>query len=361
MPGVTFNITANEWDAFVTSHPDGHILQTPGWADLKCAFGWSAARVGIRETVPAASGSGLSEGGLSGSGLYPRLIAGAQILLRPLPFGLATIAYIPKGPLVDWSNKTLVKFLLDSIDHACRSANALFLKIEPPTANFKLQTSNFKVSPQGIQPRRTLVVDLRPAEDSILAAMKQKTRYNIRLAEKKGVTVAPSDDLDTFIQLMAVTGQRDRFGVHSGAYYRKAYELFHPSGHAQLFIAEYESQPLAELMLFTLGQRAWYFYGGSSDSERNRMPTYLLQWEAMRWAKARGCQEYDLWGVPDEDEATLEANFETRSDGLWGVYRFKRGFGGKLIRAPGAYDRVYSPFLYRLYLAYLNRRKTADD
>ena len=90
------------------------------------------------------------------------------------------------------------------------------------------------------------------------------------------------------------------------------------------------------------------------------MPTYLLQWQAMRWAKARGCAEYDLWGVPDEEEATLEANFESRSDGLWGVYRFKRGFGGKLIRAPEAVDRVYSPFLYRLYLAYLNRRKTTD-
>ncbi len=357
---MAFNITANEWDAFVTSHPDGHILQTPAWADLKCAFGWSAARVGIRE---ADRGNGLSRDPVrpereSGQ---PRLIAGAQILFRPLPLGLATIAYIPKGPFVDWDNAPLVKFLFDSLDHACRSTNAIFLKIEPPAANFKLQTSNFKPGSHTIQPRRTLVVNLRPAEDSILAAMKQKTRYNIRLAEKKGVTVAPSDDLDTFIQLMAVTGERDRFGVHSGAYYRKAYELFRPSGRAQLFLASYESQPLAGLMLFTLGQRAWYFYGGSSDAERNRMPTYLLQWEAMRWAKARGCAEYDLWGVPDEDEATLEANFETRSDGLWGVYRFKRGFGGKLIRAPEAADRVYSPLLYKLYLAYLSRRKTTDD
>ena len=350
MPDVTFDITASEWEAFVTSHPDGHILQTPAWADLKCAFGWSAARVGLRRTDLQ-----------SQSAPQPGLVAGAQILLRPLPFGLATIAYIPKGPLVDWSNEALVKFLLEALDHTCRSANALFLKIEPPAANFKLQTSNFTGSPHGIQPRRTLVVDLRPDEETILAAMKQKTRYNIRLAEKKGVTVASSDDLDTFIQLMAVTGERDRFGVHSGAYYRKAYDLFHPLGQAQLFLATYDGQPLAGLMLFTLGRRAWYFYGGSADAERNRMPTYLLQWEAMRWAKARGCEEYDLWGVPDEDEAALEANFETRSDGLWGVYRFKRGFGGKLIRAPQAADRVYSPFLYRLYLAYLKRRRTTDE
>jgi lipid II:glycine glycyltransferase (peptidoglycan interpeptide bridge formation enzyme) len=109
-------------------------------------------------------------------------------------------------------------------------------------------------------------------------------------------------------------------------------------------------------MLFILGTQAWYFYGGSSNEERNRMPTYLLQWEAMRWAKAHGATSYDLWGVPDEDEETLEGNFETRHDGLWGVYRFKRGFGGKLIREPHALDRVYSPLLYKAYQAFMSRR-----
>lgn len=264
------------------------------------------------------------------------------------------------GPLVDWDNESLVNYLFDSLDDICRSARAVFLKIEPPTAHCPLPAANWQPSPHPIQPPRTLIVDLRPPEESILAAMKQKTRYNIRLAQKKGVTVAPSDDLETFVKLMEATGRRDKFGVHSGAYYRKAYELFHPTGRAQLFIASFESQPLAGLMLFTLGKRAWYFYGGSSDEERSRMPTYLLQWEAMRWAKVRGCTEYDLWGVPDEDEQTLEANFESRSDGLWGVYRFKRGFGGKLMHAPGAFDRVYSPLLYKLYLAYLNRRRASD-
>jgi lipid II:glycine glycyltransferase (peptidoglycan interpeptide bridge formation enzyme) len=102
-------------------------------------------------------------------------------------------------------------------------------------------------------------------------------------------------------------------------------------------------------MVFARGPRAWYFYGASNDEERNRMPTYLLQWEAMRWAKARGCEEYDLWGVPDVDEATLEADFANRSDGLWGVYRFKRGFGGTLSRSVGAWDRSYLPLAYPLY------------
>jgi len=180
--------------------------------------------------------------------------------------------------------------------------------------------------------------------------MKQKCRYNVRLAEKKGITVRAWDDLDGFHRLMQVTGGRDGFGVHSLEYYRKAYELFHPTGMAELLVAEFEGKPLAALMIFAVGKRSWYLYGASNDEERNRMPTYLLQWEAMRWAKARGCTEYDLWGVPDADEATLEAEFETRHDGLWGVYRFKRGFGGEVKRAAQALDRVYMPWLYWLYL-----------
>jgi peptidoglycan pentaglycine glycine transferase (the first glycine) len=180
--------------------------------------------------------------------------------------------------------------------------------------------------------------------------MKQKCRYNIRLAEKKGMTVRSWDDIESFHAMMQVTGGRDGFGVHSFDYYRRAYELFHPTGGCELLVAEFEGRPLAALMVFAHGRRAWYVYGASNDKERNRMPTYLLQWEAIRWAKARGCKEYDLWGVPDENEDVLEADFESRHDGLWGVYRFKRGFGGEIRRAAQALDRVYNPLLYKFYL-----------
>jgi lipid II:glycine glycyltransferase (peptidoglycan interpeptide bridge formation enzyme) len=111
-------------------------------------------------------------------------------------------------------------------------------------------------------------------------------------------------------------------------------------------------------MVFVVGYRSWYVYGASNDRERNLMPTYLLQWEAIRWARARGCEVYDMWGVPDEDEPVLEAGFETRSDGLWGVYRFKRGFGGELKRAAQAMDRVYNPWLYQLYLRRMAGRES---
>jgi lipid II:glycine glycyltransferase (peptidoglycan interpeptide bridge formation enzyme) len=191
-------------------------------------------------------------------------------------------------------------------------------------------------------------VDISPDEDAILATMKSKTRYNVRLASRKGVTVreASEADLPAFHTLMAATAARDDFGVHAPAYYEAAYRLFVPRGWARLLLAEVEGEPAAALMVFTLLPRAWYFYGASSNAHREKMPTYLLQWEAMRWAKSLGCTTYDLWGVPDEDREKLEAEFTQRRDGLWGVYRFKRGFGGELVRSVGAWDRVYAPVRY---------------
>ena len=112
-------------------------------------------------------------------------------------------------------------------------------------------------------------------------------------------------------------------------------------------------------MVFAHGKRSWYVYGASSDRERNRMPAYLLQWEAIRWAMKRGCLEYDFWGIPDENEQVLEAEFTRRTTGLWGVYRFKRGFGGEIKRSVQALDKVYMPWLYSIYLRIMSGRELA--
>ena len=318
MPRVSFA----EWQQFLTGHPDAHILQTAEWGELKSAFGWQAQRL------------------VSGQ-------AGVQILFRKLPLGFS-LAYIPR-PLAAFEQ------LFGEIDALCRQKHAVFLKIEPDVWEDELSTLQIGryglvPSPHNIQPPRTVVVSLAGTDEQVLARMKQKCRYNVRLAEKRDVTVRAWDDLDGFYSLMQVTGGRDGFGVHSAAYYRRAYELFHPVGKAELLVAEFEGKPLAALMIFAGGQRSWYLYGASNDDERNRMPTYLLQWQAMQWARARGCSEYDLWGVPDVPEAALETGFETRHDGLWGVYRFKRGFGGQVRRVAQSLDKVYIPWLYRLYL-----------
>ena len=330
MPEV--NLT--DWNQFLERHPNMHLLQMGEWGELKKNFGWKPVRV-IQNEI------------------------GAQILFRRLPLGL-TIGYMPK--LVN-SEKVIgnSELFWKEIDSVCKKNHAIFLKIEPDVWNnqFILHPSRetFILSRHNIQPPRTIVIPIAEAEETILSRMKPKCRYNIRLAEKKGVTVRAWDDIPAFHEMMTVTGGRDNFGVHSLEYYQRAYELFHPKGTCELLVAEYEGKPLASLMVFANGKRAWYVYGASNDHERNRMPTYLLQWEAIRWAKTRGCEEYDLWGIPDENEETLEAEFESRHDGLWGVYRFKRGFGGEVKRAAQALDKVYNPLLYWLYTKYIGNRE----
>lgn len=327
-------ISLSDWNQFLSTHPNAHLLQTGEWGELKSSFGWKPVRI--------------VNGG-----------AGVQILFRKLPLGFS-IGYIPKATI---SNQFTVfsESLWREIDSVCKQNRAIFLKLEPDLwQGEKPDTSHLtlRTSPQNIQPPRTIIVNISDDEETILSRMKQKTRYNIRLAEKKGVTIRGWDDLESFHKMMLVTGGRDGFGVHSYEYYKRAYELMHLKQMCEILLAEYEGKPLAALFVVRNGNRAYYLYGASTDEERNRMPTYLLQWEAMKWAKARGCEEYDLWGVPDEDESTLEANFEKRHDGLWGVYRFKRGFGGELKRAAQAMDRVYNPLLYWAYLRFMGNRES---
>jgi peptidoglycan pentaglycine glycine transferase (the first glycine) len=321
-------VSLTEWNQYLEDHPNAHLLQTGAWGELKAAFGWKSIRV------------------VSGE-------IGVQILFRKLPLGL-TVGYIPKA--------NFDQSLWPDIDSICKQNQAIFLKLEPDLwegQGLSLITNYSLLTPSlhNIQPPRTLIVDIRNSEEEILARMKQKTRYNIRLAEKKGVTVRAWNNIESFHKMMLLTGSRDGFGVHSCEYYQRAYDLLRPKQMAELLLAEYEEKSLAGLFVARNGNRAYYLYGASIDEERNRMPSYLLQWEAMKWAKARGCEEYDLWGVPDEDEATLEANFEKRQDGLWSVYRFKRGFGGELKRAAQAMDRVYNPLLYWAYSRFIGNRE----
>jgi len=333
-----------EWNEFLSNCPDAHLLQTGVWGELKSEFGWEPVRLAVA----------------SGDRSW-----GAQVLFRRLPLGL-TFAYIPKGPLhhggADGSDQADAghAFWIE-VDQLCRSRRAVFLKVEPddwvinPNEWEGELPEGFRISPQAIQPQSTIVVDLRGSEEEILARMKQKTRYNIRLAAKKGVSVRSCSDIEVFFHLMQATGERDQFGIHNFEYYQRAYNLFKPVGACELLLAEFEGEPLAALMVFFAGKRSLYLYGASGSIYRERMPTYLLQWEAMKWARSVGCTQYDLWGIPDHDQEILEAEFSHRSDGLWGIYRFKRGFGGTVHRSTGAWDRVYQSMLYNLYLRWVNR------
>jgi lipid II:glycine glycyltransferase (peptidoglycan interpeptide bridge formation enzyme) len=290
---------------------------------------------------------------------------------------------VPKGPVVDWNAPDQARAVLTMARAFGRKAHAALLKIEPelsdtPEVAARLASYGFIRSPQRVQPLSTIHIDLSADEETILSRMKPKWRYNVRLAERKGVSVreGAAADLPAIQRLMDVTGERDGFGVHSAEYHRTATALFAPSssvpqgGFALVrpssasaemtwLLAEAEGEMLAAIAVFALGARSWYMWGASGESGRNLMPNHALQWAAMRWAKARGCTTYDLWGIPDEVGANPDAYAEPESwgeGGLWGVYRFKQGFGGQVVRYTGAWDMPLSRPGYALYKLALHVR-----
>jgi peptidoglycan pentaglycine glycine transferase (the first glycine) len=316
------------WNEAVAQLPGSHVLQSFEWGEFKGKYGWKPTRLLFEE----------------GS----RVRAAASVLCRQLPRFPLRVMYVPKGPLLNYGHGQLLSHVLASLEELARTQRAIFIKMDPDVRLEEdqvigaLRDRGWRSSSEQIQFRNTLLIDLRPDEDELLASMKAKTRYNVRLAVRRGVRVRMGgpDDLPLFHEMYAETGRRDDFIIRPFAYYRDAWGAFIEAGLACLFLAEYEGEPLAGLIAFRFGQRAWYMYGASTEKHRNLMPNHLLQWEAMRWAKSEGCTVYDLWGAPD---------VLNEDDPLWGVYRFKEGFGGQFVRHIGAYDYPVSRPLYGFY------------
>ncbi len=329
-----------QWDAYVKSHSRAHALQLSAFGALKRAFGWQDEIVAL-----------MRDG---------TIIGGAQLLFYRLPVKLGTVAYLPMGPYL--SDETAQTDLWNAIRTTSKKHHARFLKWEagifldeaPPT----FASLGFVPSPQTIQPPNTVLIDLSADEEAILARMNQGTRRKIRQSQKNDIHYyeATRADVSKFTAMMRITGERNVFGVHEPAYYERAYDLSVTQGDAALFLADHEGDCLAGIFVYKAGDTAWYMYGASANIKRNLMAAYGVQWQAMLWAKAHGCVWYDMWGIPDADEATLEAEFQTRDDGLWGVYGFKRGWGGQIVRSVGAWDVVYHPLIYNAYKTYLKIR-----
>ncbi len=334
MPSPTVSLTDTVWDAFAAAHPEANILQSSAWARFKHRWGWEVRRL------------------LWPNAEAPR--AGVQVLVKRLPLGFSML-YVPRGPLVSADDNVALHAIFGALHALARAERALVLTVEPPwvmpreQAAALLHPFGFRPGIADVQPRATIVLDIRPSLDEILAQMKQKWRYNIRLSVRKGVQVREGGEADFAIYdaLMRETGERDGFGVRPMAYYRDAWRAFQPD-RSRLFIAEYEGEPLAALLAFHFGRVGYYLYGASSSRERNRMPNHALQWAAIQWAKANGCEWYDFWGIPPDvpDDGAVETWGE---GGLWGVFRFKQGFGGQIVKYPGAFDAVYNRAAYWLY------------
>jgi peptidoglycan pentaglycine glycine transferase (the first glycine) len=341
------------WNDRLARFHAGHLLQSWDWGELKSRHGWSAER-------------------RNWDGPDGRSIAAAQILSRrvTLPFlGITLVVrYVPRGPCLDWSDPALAKLVLQELKHQAEYPGTLLVKIDPEPSLMSFQTahddavarssstdieqalveSGWRRSPEQIQFSNTMLLDLRAPEEDLLAGMKQKTRYNLRLAERRGVQVrqATEADFDTLYKMYAETSLRDGFAIRDRDYYVDAWGSFLRAGLARPLLASVDDEPVAGLVVYRFGPRAWFLFGMSRDAHRERMPSYLLQWEAMRWARDHGCETYDMWGAPERLDP---------DDALWGVYRFKEGFGARLVEGVGAWDYTVRPRLYWMYTTVLPR------
>ncbi len=332
--------SAEAWQTVLDGLPNGgHALQSWAWGEFKSRWGWTAHPMALM--------------------VGDKTLAAALLLKRKLPRLPFSILYVPKGPILDYNDGSLRRVMLTELEKLAQKERAIFIKIDPDVVKSwgveeerpspvgskfvtELKQNGWHYSDSQVQFRNTVELDLTQSEEDLMAVMKSKTRYNIRLAGRKGVVVrvGTPDDFEMIAQLYQETAQRDGFGIRPLSYYLDAWNTFNEAGMAHTLIAEYEGEPLAAVILVKLGNKAIYMYGASTNKERNRMPTYLLQWEAIRWAKAVGCDVYDFWGAPDDF---------IESDTMWGVWRFKAGFNGQVVRHIGAWDYVKRPFLYWLY------------
>lgn len=326
------------WNQAQLRQPRPHVLQSWEWGAFKSRHGWSATRWLLKDTD-----------GMPG--------AAALVLRRRLwrwPFGLL---YVPKGPLLDFTDAQVWEASLAHLERLAHSQRAFFVKIDPDVSADqgmvieRLRARGWRPSAEQVQFRNTIILDLTQDEGELLAAMKSKWRYNIRLAERQGVTVqhGTTDDLPLLYDMYRETALRDGFIIRPVEYYRDAWGSFVESGLAHPLIARVNGDTVAMVLLFRFGDRAWYMYGASRSQHREKMPNHLLQWEAMRWAKSVGCTVYDMWGAPDELDET---------DPLWGVYRFKQGFGGTFVQRMGAYDYPASRLGYWCYSVAMPRLLT---
>jgi len=366
------------WNEIISCLPGPHFLQTSEWGQVKARYGWTPIYlVWDQEGKMKEERNEISSFDFSVSAAC--LVLKRTVINRGFAARLSVL-YAPKGPLLDWANASLRARVLDDLQAFAKRQGAIFLKLDPDIvlgtgvpgadgsvesdlgagAQYELARRAWRFSSDQIQFRNSVLVDLTATEAEMLARMKQKTRYNIRLAEKKGVAVriGRMEDLPMLYKMYAETSVRDGFVVRDENYYLTVWKTFMQSNvgkseglqvstfqpanlpTCEPLIAEVDGEPVAGIFLFMFAGRAYYVYGMSREAHREKMPTYLLQWEAMKRAKAAGCTVYDLWGAPETFD---------ESDSMWGVYRFKEGLGGRVVRTLGAWDYAPSKFWYKMY------------
>jgi len=329
-------------------------MQAYEWGEFKRATGWKVQRLGLVE--------------------QGQLVAGAQLLFKPLPFTPWSLAYLSKGPVVAVQQTAVAQQLWGLIHQAARQQNAIYLMLEPnwpddeATQNH-LKQQDFITSPHTNHPHSTVLIDLTRDEATMLSQMRKKTRQMVRKAEREGIVITEGNeaDLAEFHDVLLTTAELKEIASHDLSFYQTAWWAYNQIdlqglqnlaglnmagqiSQTKLFFAKHAGKTVAAKLIFTFGKRSLHLWGGTTKAGRDLNASYLIQWESLKWAKRQGCTMTDLWGIPDEVGRLLkqgEAVPEEKHDGLWGVYLFKRGFGGEVESYVGTWDYVYMPWLYQ--------------
>ena len=328
---ILYNIDKARWDSFFSSFEDPAILQSYEWGELKSLHGWKVMRIAV-----------LIDG---------EVVSAASILKRKLPLGPFYLFYAPRGIIWKVGFEDAFKLLLAEIKSIAFKEGGIVLKIDPQireedSKTKKILTENgFKYSPKQIQPRATFILDLTKSLEEIKANFEEKTRYNIKLASKKGVEVkeeSTDEGVETFYSIYQETAKRDNFLVHQIKYYRNIKKLIIDEGMSKIFTAYYKGEAIASVWTFNFGKKIWYMYGASLSKARNVMPNHALHWAVILYAKENGFESYDFFGIPSNPRPDHP---------LWGVYKFKKGFGGEVVKYIGVYDLPIRPIIY-IFLEY---------
>jgi peptidoglycan pentaglycine glycine transferase (the first glycine) len=319
-----------EYTEFIRSK-NGNFLQTLEWAKVKEE--WQNVFFVIKD-----------KGAILGAG---------SLLIRRLPVVGKNFVYCPRGPVMNFKDKEVLAFFVAKMKELSKTYNAIMLKIDPDVEILEKQAIdnlfglNFRQKPltlnfEGIQPRFVSRLDITKDLDEVMAGFHHKTRYNIRLAERKGVTVrvGTREDLARFQEIMEETGLRDRFVVRQLDYFQKMHDNLVPPGYMRLYVAEFQGKILAGAISLMFGNKTWYLYGASSNEDRKLMPNYLMQWDMIKWAKEGGCDIYDFRGISGDIDP---------SNPLYGLFRFKKGFNGRYTEFVGEFDLVFDAIMYKLW------------
>lgn len=311
------------------------MLQSFEWGELKSRSGWTPVRVYAEEDG--------------------RIKAAASLLKRSIPKTRRCIMYAPRGPVLDTRDCELVQSFAGFLRETAIRHHAILLKIDPPVpvedteSEANLRRAGFEpVVMQGFggtQPKAVMQLDLGKSVDDLMASFKEKWRYNIRLAARKGVQVrldCGKSHLPVFYELLKETCRRDGFLVRGFSYFEDMWDALVPAGYMKLALTYYEDKPVAGALAYIFGDKAWYTYGASSNEHRNVMPNHLMQWTLIQWAKESGCKWYDFRGVSPKGG-------DGSDDHLQGLNRFKEGFSPRLVEYIGEYDMVLSPSFYWLW------------